>query len=132
MNSIWNVFKKDFAEVGLSKGQKLKALDIMAKEMDICPALHLITNTSSYSNVESMTLAKVVVAFGKPELSHSCVLCSTKDSQKARIAVTACILLGVSVANTNSLGLISLGDPELKGSVGPLYALPEVGTTFAH
>ncbi|XP_071725568.1 chloride channel protein CLC-c-like [Rutidosis leptorrhynchoides] len=67
----------DFAKAGLGKGPKLEDLDIKPEEMDMYVDLHPITNTSPYTVVESMSLAKAAVAFRELGLRHLCVVPKT-------------------------------------------------------
>ncbi|KAI7733532.1 hypothetical protein M8C21_012935 [Ambrosia artemisiifolia] len=67
----------DFAKAGLGKGAKLEDLDIKPEEMDMYVDLHPITNTSPYTVVETMSLAKAIVAFRELGLRHLCVVPKT-------------------------------------------------------
>ncbi|XP_071698585.1 chloride channel protein CLC-c-like [Rutidosis leptorrhynchoides] len=67
----------DFAKAGLGKGPKLEDLDIKPEEMEMYVDLHPITNTSPYTVVESMSLAKAAVAFRELGLRHLCVVPKT-------------------------------------------------------
>nr|GEW30668.1 chloride channel protein CLC-c-like [Tanacetum cinerariifolium] len=67
----------DFAKAGLGKGPKLEDLDILPSEMDMYVDLHPITNTSPYTVVETMSLAKAAVAFRELGLRHLCVVPKT-------------------------------------------------------
>nr|XP_043622715.1 chloride channel protein CLC-c-like [Erigeron canadensis] len=67
----------DFAKAGLGKGPKLEDLDVKPEEMDMYVDLHPITNTSPYTVVETMSLAKAAVAFRELGLRHLCVVPKT-------------------------------------------------------
>ncbi|KAI3509290.1 hypothetical protein L1887_24460 [Cichorium endivia] len=67
----------DFAKAGLGKGPKMEDLDITPEEMEMYVDLHPITNTSPYTVVESMSLAKAAVAFRELGLRHLCVVPKT-------------------------------------------------------
>ncbi|KAL5787017.1 hypothetical protein ACOSP7_003966 [Xanthoceras sorbifolium] len=67
----------DFAKAGSGKGLKLKDLDITEEEMDMYVDLHPITNTSPYTVVETMSLAKATVLFRELGLRHMCVVPKT-------------------------------------------------------
>ncbi|KAJ0734415.1 putative CBS domain, chloride channel, voltage gated, chloride channel, core [Helianthus annuus] len=67
----------DFAKAGLGKGPKLEDLDVKPEEMDMYVDLHPITNTSPYTVVETMSLAKAIVAFRELGLRHLCVVPKT-------------------------------------------------------
>ncbi|KAL8116376.1 hypothetical protein AgCh_022759 [Apium graveolens] len=67
----------DFAKAGSGKGLKLEDLDIKQEEMDMYVDLHPITNTSPYTVVETMSLAKAAVLFRELGLRHLCVVPKT-------------------------------------------------------
>ncbi|XP_034701356.1 chloride channel protein CLC-c isoform X1 [Vitis riparia] len=67
----------DFAKAGSGKGVKLEDLDITAEEMEMYVDLHPITNTSPYTVVETMSLAKAAVLFRELGLRHLCVVPKT-------------------------------------------------------
>ncbi|KAK9146738.1 hypothetical protein Sjap_006641 [Stephania japonica] len=67
----------DFGKAGLGKGLKLEDLDISAEEMEMYVDLHPITNTSPYTVVESMSLAKAALLFRELGLRHLCVVPKT-------------------------------------------------------
>ncbi|KAH7681413.1 chloride channel 7 protein [Dioscorea alata] len=67
----------DFAKAGAGKGVKLEDLDIQEEEMDMYVDLHPITNTSPYTVVETMSLAKAAVLFRELGLRHLCVVPKT-------------------------------------------------------
>lgn len=64
----------DFAKAGSGKGLKLKDLDLTQDEMEMFVDLHPITNTSPYTVVETMSLAKAAVLFREVGLRHLCVV----------------------------------------------------------
>ncbi|KAL4556194.1 hypothetical protein LXL04_038837 [Taraxacum kok-saghyz] len=67
----------DFAKAGLGRGPKLEDLDITPEEMEMYVDLHPITNTSTYTVAETMSLAKAAVAFRELGLRHLCVVPKT-------------------------------------------------------
>lgn len=67
----------DFAKPGSGKGIKFEDLDIQEEEMDMYMDLHPITNTSPYTVVETMSLAKAAVLFRELGLRHLCVVPKT-------------------------------------------------------
>ncbi|KAK6915865.1 CBS domain [Dillenia turbinata] len=67
----------DFAKPGSGKGLKLEDLDIKDEEMEMYVDLHPITNTSPYTVVETMSLAKAAVLFRELGLRHLCVVPKT-------------------------------------------------------
>ncbi|CAH2041903.1 unnamed protein product [Thlaspi arvense] len=68
----------DAAELsGSGKGLKLEDLDIKEEEMESYVDLHPITNTSPYTVVETMSLAKAAVLFRELGLRHLCVVPKT-------------------------------------------------------
>ncbi|XP_062091468.1 chloride channel protein CLC-c-like isoform X2 [Humulus lupulus] len=64
----------DFAKAGSGKGIKLEDLDIEEEEMQMYVDLHPITNTSPYTVVDSMSLAKAAILFRQLGLRHMCVV----------------------------------------------------------
>lgn len=67
----------DFAKPGSGKGMKFEDLNIQEEEMDMYVDLHPITNTSPYTVVETMSLAKAAVLFRELGLRHLCVVPKT-------------------------------------------------------
>lgn len=67
----------DFAKPGSGKGIKIEDLTIKDEEMDMYVDLHPITNTSPYTVVETMSLAKAAVLFRDLGLRHLCVVPKT-------------------------------------------------------
>ncbi|CAI9770160.1 unnamed protein product [Fraxinus pennsylvanica] len=67
----------DFAKAGSGKGLKVEDLDINEEEMEKYVDLHPITNTSPYTVVETMSLAKAAVLFRELGLRHLCVVPKT-------------------------------------------------------
>ncbi|KAF3444191.1 hypothetical protein FNV43_RR13881 [Rhamnella rubrinervis] len=68
----------DFAKPGSGKGIKLEDLDIAEEEMDMYIDLHPIANTSTYTVVETMSLAKAAILFRQLGLRHMCVIPKSK------------------------------------------------------
>nr|UTD53592.1 chloride channel C X2 [Casuarina glauca] len=67
----------DFAKAGSGKGVKLEDLDIKEEEMEMYVDLHPITNSSPYTVVETMSLAKAAVLFREVGLRHLLVVPKT-------------------------------------------------------
>lgn len=67
----------DFAKAGLGKGVKLEDIDITEEEMEMYIDLHPIINTSPYTVVETMSLAKAAVLFRELGLRHLLVVPKT-------------------------------------------------------
>ncbi|GMH24457.1 hypothetical protein Nepgr_026300 [Nepenthes gracilis] len=67
----------DFAKPGSGKGLKIEDLVIEEEEMEMYVDLHPITNTSPYTVVETMSLAKAAVLFRELGLRHLCVVPKT-------------------------------------------------------
>ncbi|CAL5398942.1 unnamed protein product [Camellia sinensis] len=67
----------DFAKPGSGKGLKLEDLDIKQEELEMFVDLHPIINTSPYTVVETMSLAKAAVLFRELGLRHLCVVPKT-------------------------------------------------------
>ncbi|KAL5555147.1 hypothetical protein UlMin_037383 [Ulmus minor] len=77
-SAIMRRFKAhDFAKAGSGKGIKLEDLDISEDEMEMYVDLHPITNTSPYTVVETMSLAKAAVLFRELGLRHLLVVPKT-------------------------------------------------------
>ncbi|GAV57078.1 CBS domain-containing protein/Voltage_CLC domain-containing protein [Cephalotus follicularis] len=64
----------DFAKAGSGKGIRVDDLDIEEEEMEMYVDLHPITNTSPYTVVETMSLAKAAILFRQLGLRHMCVV----------------------------------------------------------
>ncbi|KAI4296152.1 hypothetical protein L6164_036134 [Bauhinia variegata] len=80
MNSsaIMRNFKAyDFMKPGSGKGLKLEDLEINEDEMEMFVDLHPITNTSPYTVVETMSLAKAAILFRELGLRHLLVVPQT-------------------------------------------------------
>eukprot|EP01018_Ginkgo_biloba_P013954 Gb_06773 [translate_table: standard] len=69
----------DFAKPGSGKGHKLEEIQISAEEMGMYIDLHPFTNTSPYTVVETMSLAKALVLFRQIGLRHLCVVPKSSD-----------------------------------------------------
>ncbi|KAK3142528.1 hypothetical protein QOZ80_4BG0347700 [Eleusine coracana subsp. coracana] len=67
----------DFAKAGSGKGLKIEDLDFTDEEMDMYVDLHPVTNTSPYTVVESMSLAKAAILFRALGLRHLLVVPKT-------------------------------------------------------
>lgn len=64
----------DFAKAGSGKGLKFEDLDINEEEMEMYVDLHPIINSSPYTVVETMSLAKAAILFRQLGLRHMCVV----------------------------------------------------------
>ncbi|KAK4788206.1 hypothetical protein SAY86_019525 [Trapa natans] len=64
----------DFAKAGLGRGLKFEDLDINDEEMEMYVDLLPITNTSPYTVVETMSLAKAAILFRELGLRHLLVV----------------------------------------------------------
>lgn len=64
----------DFAKAGSGKGLKFEDLDINEEEMEMYVDLHPIINSSPYTVVETMSLAKAAILFRQIGLRHMCVV----------------------------------------------------------
>ena len=64
----------DFGKAGAGKGVKVEDLDIDEEEMEMYVDLHPIVNTSPYTVVETMSLAKAAIFFRQLGLRHMCVV----------------------------------------------------------
>ncbi|KAH1072017.1 hypothetical protein J1N35_024345 [Gossypium stocksii] len=71
---LGKISELDFAKAGSGKGLKLEDLDIQEEEWDMYVDLHPIANTSPYTVVETMSLAKAAVLFRELGLRHMCVV----------------------------------------------------------
>ncbi|XP_068647498.1 chloride channel protein CLC-c-like [Aristolochia californica] len=67
----------DFAKAGSGKGLKVEDLEIKEDEMEMYVDLHLISNTSPYTVVETMSLAKAALLFRELGLRHLLVVPKT-------------------------------------------------------
>ncbi|KAF2582791.1 hypothetical protein F2Q68_00002158 [Brassica cretica] len=68
---------RDFAKAGLGKGLKIEDLVISGEEMEMYVDLHPITNTSPYTVLETLSLAKAAILFRQLGLRHLCVVPKT-------------------------------------------------------
>ncbi|XP_051146755.1 chloride channel protein CLC-c [Andrographis paniculata] len=64
----------DFAKPGSGKGLKIEDVEVSEEEMEMFVDLHPITNTSPYTVVETMSLAKAALLFRELGLRHLCVV----------------------------------------------------------
>ncbi|KAJ8769181.1 hypothetical protein K2173_000956 [Erythroxylum novogranatense] len=69
----------DFAKAGSGKGIKIEDLDFSEEEMEMFVDLHPITNTSPYTVVETMSLAKAAILFRQLGLRHMCVVPKSQE-----------------------------------------------------
>lgn len=73
----------DFAKPGSGKGLKIEEIQISAEEEEMFIDLHPFANTSPYTVVETMSLAKARVLFRQVGLRHLCVV--PKSSERPPI-----------------------------------------------
>lgn len=78
----------DFAKGGSGKGLKLGDLDITEEDMEMYVDLHPITNTSPYTVVETMSLAKAAVLFRELGLRHLLVVPKTPEVNTLSLLLT--------------------------------------------
>ena len=78
----------DFAKAGSGKGPKIEDLDFTDEEMDMYVDLHPITNTSPYTVVETMSLAKAAVLFRALGLRHLLVVPKTPGVSSLSLSFT--------------------------------------------
>uniref|UniRef100_A0A0D6QRU6 Chloride channel protein n=1 Tax=Araucaria cunninghamii TaxID=56994 RepID=A0A0D6QRU6_ARACU len=64
----------DFAKAGSGKGITVKEIQLTAEEEEMFIDLHPFTNTSPYTVVETMSLAKAMILFRQLGLRHLCVV----------------------------------------------------------
>ncbi|XP_047081718.1 chloride channel protein CLC-c-like [Lolium rigidum] len=69
----------DFAKAGSGKGLKIEELYFTDEEMQMYVDLHAIANTSPYTVVETMSLAKAAILFRELGLRHLLVVPKTPD-----------------------------------------------------
>lgn len=82
----------DFAKAGSGKGIKLEDLDIEEEEMEMYIDLHPIANTSPYTVVETMSLAKAAILFRQLGLRHMCVVPKSQGvSSSLSLSLSHCL-----------------------------------------
>ncbi|KAK9269319.1 hypothetical protein L1049_001090 [Liquidambar formosana] len=64
----------DFAKRGSGNGDKIEDIELTGEEMDMFLDLHHFTNTSPYTVVETMSLAKALLLFREVGLRHLLVI----------------------------------------------------------
>ncbi|CAL9045809.1 putative chloride channel-like protein CLC-g [Musa acuminata AAA Group] len=74
---------EDFAKRGSGKHENIEGIDLTAEEMDMYVDLHPYTNTSPYTVVETMSLAKALILFREVGLRHLLVI--PKSSSRAPV-----------------------------------------------
>ncbi|KAK6135493.1 hypothetical protein DH2020_030746 [Rehmannia glutinosa] len=65
---------EDFAKKGLGHGDKIEDIELSEEEMELYIDLHPFTNTSPYTVVETMSLAKALILFRNVGLRHLLVI----------------------------------------------------------
>jgi chloride channel 7 len=83
----------DFATAGSGKGLKLEDLDIKEEEMQMYVDLHPITNSSPYTVVETMSLAKAALLFRKVGLRHLLVVPMTQGVTSPSLSLSLSLSL---------------------------------------
>ncbi|XP_073150318.1 putative chloride channel-like protein CLC-g isoform X2 [Henckelia pumila] len=69
----------DFSKKGLGHCDKIEDVDLSAEEMEMFIDLHPFTNTSPYTVVETMSLAKALILFRQVGLRHLLVIPKITD-----------------------------------------------------
>ncbi|XP_073277209.1 putative chloride channel-like protein CLC-g [Primulina huaijiensis] len=69
----------DFSKKGLSLGDKIEDVDLSEEEMEMFIDLHPFTNTSPYTVVETLSLAKALILFRQVGLRHLLVIPKISD-----------------------------------------------------
>lgn len=64
----------DFAKPGSGKGDSIDDIELKAEEMDMFVDLHPFSNTSPYTVVETMSLAKALLLFREVGLRHLLII----------------------------------------------------------
>ncbi|XP_077237968.1 putative chloride channel-like protein CLC-g isoform X1 [Tasmannia lanceolata] len=83
MNAIRQFQADDFAKPGSGRGDKIEDIEVTAEEMEMFIDLHPFTNTSPYTVVEAMSLAKALLLFREVGLRHLLVV--PKSSSRAPV-----------------------------------------------
>ncbi|KAK6156538.1 hypothetical protein DH2020_010786 [Rehmannia glutinosa] len=65
---------EDFGKKGLGHGDKIEDIELSEEEMEMYIDLHPFTNTSPYTVVETMSLAKALILFRQVGLRHLLVI----------------------------------------------------------
>ncbi|KAL3532287.1 hypothetical protein ACH5RR_005808 [Cinchona calisaya] len=73
-NSFNEFLADDFAKKGLGNGDRIEDISLSEEEMNMFVDLHPFTNTSPYSVVETMSLAKALLLFREVGLRHLLVI----------------------------------------------------------
>ncbi|XP_044326563.1 putative chloride channel-like protein CLC-g isoform X3 [Triticum aestivum] len=74
---------EDFAKRGSGKHDRIEDIELTAEELEMFVDLHPFTNTSPYTVVETMSLAKALILFREVGLRHLLVL--PKTSKRAPV-----------------------------------------------
>lgn len=64
----------DFAKKGLGHGDQIEDIELSKEEMEMFVDLHPFTNTSPYTVIETMSLAKALILFREVGLRHLLVI----------------------------------------------------------
>ncbi|KAH9331624.1 hypothetical protein KI387_003732, partial [Taxus chinensis] len=75
----------DLSKPGSGKGLKLEEIEISADEEEMFIDLHPFTNTSPYTVVETMSLAKALILFRQVGLRHLCVVPKSSGGRNEKI-----------------------------------------------
>ncbi|GLJ47760.1 hypothetical protein SUGI_1008730 [Cryptomeria japonica] len=78
-----NLSSEDFAKPGSGKGLKIEEIEVSAEKEEMYMDLHTVINTSPYTVVETMSLAKALILFRHLGLRHLCVV--PKETERAPI-----------------------------------------------
>ena len=87
----------DFAKRGSGKHDIIEDIELTAEEMEMFVDLHPFTNTSPYTMVETMSLAKALILFCEVGLRHLLVL-----PKSSKVSDVVCIYIIFSVSMTIS------------------------------
>ncbi|XP_073004669.1 putative chloride channel-like protein CLC-g [Typha latifolia] len=79
MNTSKKFVAADFDKRGSGKHDSIDDIDVTAEEMDMFVDLHPFTNTSPYTVVETMSLAKALILFREVGLRHLLVVPKSSD-----------------------------------------------------
>ncbi|XP_052198806.1 putative chloride channel-like protein CLC-g isoform X3 [Diospyros lotus] len=72
---------ENFAKQGLGDGDKIEDVDLTEEDMEMFIDLHPFTNTSPYTVVETMSLAKALILFREVGLRHLLVVPKMSNGQ---------------------------------------------------
>lgn len=94
----------DFAKRGFGKGDSIDDIELTHEEMGMFIDLHLITNASPYTVVETMSLAKALILFRQVGLRHLLVV-PRSSNVSAIILFCALIILQTTATAVKCLSI---------------------------